>query len=439
MRAYEQAAAPGVGMQLLASSITAALRPIQALTARPSLLFIATLGLMLFHPLDAPVQSYDRFAFGVLIFVVFLRVCVLQEPLRMGKPITWPLFGLMVLALSDVLAQPYKAETWSMFAAKWFIPFALYQLAGHIFDDAADRRNLETFLLLTLAYLGLISIFFMAGAKEFIFPRFILDEGLGIHADRARGPFLQAVANGVALNLLGLIALDAFRRRRLRGPLAFALLIGLPLAIMATKTRAVWLSFAASIVVLPFFCWNRRLWRACLCMVLCGAFAVVAIYGFTDHHRSLTERLEENGPVKFRMAVYEAGWQMFLKKPVSGWGSVAMQSELSRRISDFHQERFFLHNTYLEILVQYGAVGLGLYLWVIVDLFRVGSRNTADFPSDSSFLDEGFRALWPLIVLVYLVNASLVVMNYQFVNGLLFSLAGILNAQNRSEGLNVVR
>ena len=35
-------------------------------------------------------------------------------------------------------------------------------------------------------------------------------------ADRARGPFLQAVANGVSLNLLGLVALDSFRRRRLR-------------------------------------------------------------------------------------------------------------------------------------------------------------------------------------------------------------------------------
>ncbi len=32
---------------------------------------------------------------------------------------------------------------------------------------------------------------------------------------------------------------------------------------------------------------------------------------------------------------------------------------------------------------------------------------------------------------VYLFNASFVVMNYQFVNGLLFTLAGILAVQNR--------
>jgi hypothetical protein len=32
---------------------------------------------------------------------------------------------------------------------------------------------------------------------------------------------------------------------------------------------------------------------------------------------------------------------------------------------------------------------------------------------------------------VYWVNAALVVMNYQFVNGLLFTLAGMLAAQQR--------
>jgi hypothetical protein len=34
---------------------------------------------------------------------------------------------------------------------------------------------------------------------------------------------------------------------------------------------------------------------------------------------------------------------------------------------------------------------------------------------------------------VYLLNASFVVMNYQFVNGLLFTLAGLLAAQNRRD------
>ena len=344
----------------------------------------------------------------------------------------WPMLALLLLAFCGAIAQPNDAETWSLFAAKWLVPFTLYQLATYIFDDAQSLRRFETFSLIVLGYLSLTAIFFMFDAKEFIFPRYILDEGLGYHADRARGPFLQAVANGVALNLLGLVALNSFRRKRLRGVLAILFLVALPLAIIATKTRAVWLSFALSILGLLFFSPSRRLRRACLCLVLAGGMGLAATVAFADRNSSLSDRLGERGPVIFRMEIYQAGWEMFLEKPLAGWGATDMQAELSKRISDFHQEQFFFHNTYLEIVVQYGLVGLLLYTWVVVDLFKLGSsRRKPGLPADGRFLDQQFRGLWPLLLGVYLLNGSFVVMNYQFVNGFLFTVAGLLAAQNR--------
>lgn len=372
----------------------------------------------------------DRFAFGLLILIVLLRACVLRQPLLIRAPVTWPMLALLLLAFYGVGSQPSDAETWSLFAAKWLVPFTLYQLAAYIFDDARSLRRFETFALIVLAYLSLTAIFFMLDAREFIFPRYILDESLGYHADRARGPFLQAVANGVTLNLLGLIALNSFRRERLRGMLALLFLVALPLAIVATKTRAVWLSFALSVLWLLFFSPSRRLRRACLCLVLAGAVGLAAVVTFADRNTTLSDRLEERGPVMFRMAVYQAGWEMFLKKPLTGWGAADMQTELSKRISDFHQEQFFFHNTYLEIVVQYGLVGLSLYLWIVIDLFKVGRKRRGS-RTEGGFLDEQFRALWPLLLGVYLLNASFVVMNYQFVNGFLFTLAGLLVARNR--------
>ncbi len=388
---------------------------------------------MLFHPPDFNFHSIDRFAFGLLILVVLLRVCVLRQPLRFGGPVTWPMLAMLLLAFYGVVSQPNDAETWSLFAAKWLVPFALYHLAAYIFDDAQSLRRFETFSLVVLGYLSLTAIFFLIDAKQFIFPRYILDESLGYHADRARGPFLQAVANGVALNLLGLLALNSFRRKRLRALLALFFLASLPLAIVATKTRAVWLSFALSILGLLFFSSSRRLRRACLCLVIAGGIGLATAVSFADRNASLTDRLEERGPVIFRMEIYQAGWEMFLQKPLAGWGAAEMQTELSKRISDFHQEQFFFHNTYLEIVVQYGLVGLVLYLWIVVDLFKLGRRlNSATTFTLGAFLDEEFRTtLWPLLLGVYLLNASFVVMNYQFVNGFLFTLAGLLAAQNR--------
>src|SRR3989440_11163085 len=131
-----------------------------------------------------------------------------------------------------------------------------------------------------------------------------------------------------------------------------------------------------------------------------------------------------------RIAMYRAGWEMFLEKPVFGWGIRDMQAELASRVEDFHQEEFFLHNTYLEILVQHGLLGIALYLWIVVDLVRLG-RHAGSTSLHGQFLDRGFQSIWVVLVLVYLVNASFVVMNYQFVNGLLFTVAGMLAARNR--------
>jgi putative inorganic carbon (hco3(-)) transporter len=418
-------------IDLLAQIVKLSFTALHAMIIVPTLLFVATMGLMLFHPPDFHFHSIDRIAFALLIFVVVLRVCVLRLPIQVAGLVTWPMLALLILAFADAITQPYETETWSLFAAKWLVPFVLYQLAALLFVEAQSHRHFEILALIVLAYLSVIAILFMVNAKQLIFPRYILDEGLGYHPDRARGPFLQAVANGVTLNLLGLIALDSYRRKYLRGWVALCFFMAVPLAIVATKTRAVWLSFAGSVAFLLFFSPSRRVRRACLCLTLLGGIGLGAMMTLSDRNTPLSDRLQERSPVKFRMEIYEAGWEMFLKKPLSGWGSVAMTDELNRRISDFHQENFYFHNTFLEILVQYGLIGLALYLWLVLDLFRIGRRVNPMNVVNAGFLDAQFRSLWPLFVGVYLTNAMLVVMNYQFVNGLLFTVAGMLVAQNR--------
>jgi O-antigen ligase len=123
---------------------------------------------------------------------------------------------------------------------------------------------------------------------------------------------------------------------------------------------------------------------------------------------------------------------MFLEKPLLGWGTSDLQPELAKRVDAFHQSAFFFHNTYLEIAVQHGLLGALLYLWMVVELLQLGARRRPHVASaEGTFLDEQFRSLWPVLIAVYMFNGSFVVMNYQFVNGLLFTVAGLLAAQNR--------
>jgi len=420
--------APSRGTGALHLAAGAAFRPLHALLTFPALLFMATLMAMLFRPPDLHLLYLDRIALVLLIFIALLRILFLRVRLHAGL-VTWPLLGLFLVALASLLREPFEAENWSVFAAKWLVPFVLFQIAAIAFDDPIWQRRFELFALILLGYLTVTAIFFLLGIKELIFPPFILDENLGIHADRARGPFLQAAANGVSLNLLGLIALDSYRRRRLGGALALLFALGLPVAILATKTRAVWLSFAASGAALMFSS-SARIRQACFFFLAAGGAGLFWVLIFQANSRALWDRLQERSPVEFRLSVYRAGWEMFRERPLLGWGAAQMQVQLTRRVTDFHQQEFFFHNTYLEVAVQHGVFGLALYLWIILDLFRLGLARRPAVAADGNFLDLQFRVLWPVLLGVYLLNACFVVMNYQFVNGLIFTLAGMLSAQN---------
>jgi O-antigen ligase len=416
--------------ELAGRAVAVLLRPFQAIMALPSLLFLAALAAMLFRHPDVSFYEVDRLAFGLLVFAVVGKAIVLRQRILRIERATLPMLGLTVLAVASVAGQPFDSQTWSLVAAKFIVPFTLFHLAGMVFTEERFFRQFEIFALLVLAYLSFTAVAFLAGAKQLIFPHFILDAGLGYHADRARGPLLQAVANGVSLNLLGLLAWHSFRRGTVRGVKAALLLGSMPVAILATMTRAVWLSFAATMLVLIVRFRNGTLRRACLGLAIVGGAGLLIVVSSPELRITLTERMEERGPVDFREAVYAGGWQMFLERPLTGWGVNQMPGELARHVSGYKERSLYPHNTYLELLVEHGIAGLALYAWLMWEIWRVG-RGSIPQGESNVFLDRHFHSLWPLFLGVYWINAALVVMNYQFVNGLLFTVAGMLAAQQR--------
>jgi putative inorganic carbon (HCO3(-)) transporter len=410
--------------------LRAGLRPLQAMMRVPVALFLAALAAMLLRHSDVPFYEIDRVAFVLLVIGVAGRAVITKQRLLVVERATWPMIGLTVLSVASVAGQPFDNQTWCLLTAKFFVPFALFHLAGLVFRDERQLRLFELFALIVLAYLCFTSIAFLVGVKSLIFPRFILDESLGYHADRARGPLLQAVANGVSLNLLGVLALHAFLRGRIRGLKTTVLLASLPVAILATMTRAVWLSFAVSIGVLIFLSHNRKLRLICIGVTIMGTLGLLIALSFDDQRRALSDRLQESGPLDFREAVYAGGWQMFLEKPLAGWGVNQMPEELARHVSDYREKELYPHNTYLEILAEHGIFGLALYGWLMWELLRLG-RGRVPRAERDGLLNQQFHAIWPVLLAVYWVNAAFVVMNYQFVNGLLFTMAGMLAAQQR--------
>jgi O-antigen ligase len=226
------------------------------------------------------------------------------------------------------------------------------------------------------------------------------------------------------------VALHAYQRGKVQGLKSAVLLASVPIAILATMTRAVWLSFASSVVALHFFSRNHKMRRAYVGLALIAATGLLVILSSPELAAVLNDRLEERGPVEFREAVYAGSWQMFLERPLTGWGFHQMPAELPRYVSEYKDKVLYPHNTYLELLAEDGVAGLGLYVWLMWEMWRLG-RGAIPAQEKEGFLDGQFHRLWPILLVVYWVNSALVVMSYQFVNAVLFTMAGMLAGQRR--------
>ena len=398
-------------------------RPFQLALVFPSVLYLAVMVALVFRPPDLHFYYADRIAFCVLVFGVALRALALRESVPWIAGISGPMLGLIGLAVFRALREPFDAQTWSLVACKFIVPFVLFHVAALIFRGAAARAHFEIFVLGVLAYLIFTAIAFLLDARSLIFPSSILDESLGIHMNRARGPFLQAVANGVALNLLGLLALVFSGKRR---KLILLLWLALPVAVLATMTRAVWISFAASVVGVALRLGQP--WRRRVCVGLAAAGLLVGLViglGSSSLQNSIWDRTEERGSVEVRMAVYEAGWTMFQERPLTGWSAGGMYVELARRMQGYRLRSFYVHNTYLSLLIEFGIPGLLLYAILFFNLFRMARPRSGEGGGKFGSL-ASLRRIWPILLGVYLFNALFVDMVYQFVNGLLFTAAGLL-------------
>jgi putative inorganic carbon (HCO3(-)) transporter len=419
-----------LGEELPGQATAAMLRPLQMLAAAPSYLFLLTLTAMLLRHPDVRLYQIDRVAFGLLIAGVAARSVVSGQRLVAIEGASWPMIGLTLLALISLAGQSFDREAWNLLASKCIVPFTLFHLSGLVFNEEKYFRRFEIFAVTVLAYLSFTAIAFFCGMDWLIYPKIILDDALGFHADRARGPLLQAVANGVSLNLLGILGWHAYRRRRMRGAKAAVLLLSVPIAILATMTRTVWVTFAGTVLALIVLSKSRALLVTGIALAAAATVGLAILAGTTQFSGTLNDRLQERGPVDYRAAVYAGGWEMFQQRPWLGWGFHQMPAELPRHVSEYSEKILYPHNTYLELLAEHGIVGLALYVCLMWELWRLG-RGRIPAGEERGFLNAGFHRLWPVLLLVYWINAAVVVMSYQFVNGLLYSMAGMLAAQGR--------
>jgi putative inorganic carbon (hco3(-)) transporter len=283
------------------------------------------------------------------------------------------------------------------------IAFVVFLVAPAAFRTERQRRVLLGTLVVLGGYLGLTALFETIGLRALVFPKYILDPSIGIHAARARGPFLETAGFSSALFACGVAAALAISKWDKLLPRVGA---GVVLTLCAsgqlfTLLRAAWVgAILALAITMIVFAELRRFVLPAAAAVLIGVTIGLAVVP------GLSERVQERKDSKLsewdRRAQFTAGLNMVEARPLLGFGwqqyaehsrfYVEMSDDYPLNLSDAGART--LHNVLLVNLVELGLVGTTL--WLLGLLLGVGAAIVSRGPPE-------LRA-WRIALLAFAVH-----------------------------------
>jgi putative inorganic carbon (HCO3(-)) transporter len=373
--------------------------------------------------------SPDRLLLAGGILALLLRAPAVSDRPRLGIVGThW----LLALAAAYALGSAYFAGTLSdreaffkIVDAFGIMPFLLFLVAPLAFASPRQREVLLVTFVVLAAYLGLTTLFETARLDALVFPKYILDPTVGIHVGRGRGPFVDAVANGLALYTCAVACAIAAVSWQSWHTRAFAVATGLLCIVGAflSLERSVWIGavVGTSIAMLATRGLRVYLLPVAVAVTVAVASSLALIPGLAHNAE---QRANNSSTVWDRKNLARAATNMVKAKPLFGFGWDRFTSE-SR---NYFQQAFDypltatragVHNTPLTYAVDLGLVGATL--WLLGILFGVGIALATRAPPELVPWRTGLLAV---------ATASLIVINAvpptAWVNRSLWLFAGVV-------------
>jgi O-antigen ligase len=347
-----------------------------------------------------------------------------------------PLHIVLLVAATFATASSIAAHTFEVSSARFalldrfgIVPFLMFCLAPLVFGRPRQRRFLLGVLIAVGAYIGIVNFFEGVGLKALEFPSYIANPNVGLHFGRARGPFVEAVADGLSLYMCAVaaaIGLFVWRQRWIRFVCGAVIVLG-ALGILFTLTRAVWIGAVAgtlaAMVVVP------RARRYILPVAVVGVIGVIAALALIPGlSAKADDRINAKSPVWDRYNTNNAAIRMVEARPIFGfgWQTFVDKGPDYLRQSDTYPltgAGLEVHNVFLSHLAELGLVGTAL--WCVALFGAVGGAIVRRGPPELYPWRIGLLAVF----ICFLIVGNLGPLSYPFPNLLLWTWAGIAGAE----------
>ena len=313
----------------------------------------------------------------ILLVLVIVAVLLRAPSVQAGRLRLHPVHVVLAVALLYAAISAAVAENlfergafFELFDNFGLVPFLVFLIAPVLFASARSRNYLLVGFVGLGLYLGFTALVETVGLRALVFPTYINDPDVGIHFDRARGPFVEAATNGLAMFTCAVGAVLAWSnwRSALGRGLAIAAMVLCTAGVLFTLTRQAWLAAVLATIVTLLVVRDLRRY---LVPVLVGGAIIVggALLAFPALNERTEERAANQGTVWERLNNNRAAASMFLERPLLGFG---WNSYLDRKANFVKQSdnypitggerRTGVHNLALLYAAELGM--LGVALWV---------------------------------------------------------------------------
>jgi O-antigen ligase len=307
------------------------------------------------------------------------------------------------------------------------LPFFMFAVAPVAFRTRRQRRILLGTLIVVGAYVGFVTWAEAFKVDALVWPKYILDETIGITHGRGRGPFAAADANGLTLlacAIAAMIGAREWRNRWVRAACVAVVMLGVG-GTFLTLTRSVWIGTAAAGIVTMLSFRQLRPWIAGATAAV-AASVMLSLAVVPGLAQRADERQHEERPVWDRKNSNKAALRMLADRPLLGFGWDEYTAKNSKYfIQDKNYpltgQRYPLHNVYLSNAVELGV--LGAAVWLAAVLACIGGAIARRAPPELTPWRMGLLAIGVQWVAV----SALAPFPYTFPNLLLWTWAGVVS------------
>ena len=187
------------------------------------------------------------------------------------------------------------------------------------------------------------------------------------------------------------------------------------LALYLTKARGPWLG---AIVMVILYIWSGQNRFGNFSKFTFGSVVAVIALSMTSFGEKLISMLpfvgssdtHEASTVEYRIQLLEQAQTLFQKNPLFGLANYRESSEMEAMRQG--QGIIDVVNSYIDIGLSYGIVGLGLFLFIFLGLFFTVLKKVRSLPSEQEDLINIGRSLYAILGAVLFIIFTVSSINY---------------------------